>query len=164
MLLSILSSPGSCTSMSPGNPNRDDVPFGDCRMKPWSGPSRASISLTPIPHPSPTRPRPLPHSHHQARDDPGHHGETRGGDLVRAEDAAAGGRAAAAARAAVAAAAATGAAERRAAAVKGEVPAAAAGRGRWRFLKGRPQQLRRRAPRTCCCRACAFDPQCLAFF
>lgn len=44
----------------------------------------------------------------------------------------------------LAAAAAVGSAERGVAAVKGEVPAAAAGRGRWRLLKGRPRC--RRAP------------------
>lgn len=86
-------------------------------------------------------------------------GGAQGGNPARAEDAATGGRAAAAAGAALAAvpaaAAAAGAAERRAAAVKGEVLAAAAGRGRWRLLKGRPR--RRRAPCTCCRRACAFD-------
>lgn len=38
----------------------------------------------------------------------------------------------------LAAAAAVGSAERGVATVKGEVPAAAAGRGRWRLLKGRP--------------------------
>lgn len=60
------------------------------------------------------------------------------------EDAAARGRRLRQQELLLAAAAAVGSAERGVAAVKGEVPAAAAGRGRWRLLKGRPRC--RRAP------------------
>lgn len=94
------------------------------------------------PHPPPGRAPPQPlHSHHQARDDPGHHG---GAGPSPGEDAAARGRRLRQQELLLAAAAAVGSAERGVAAVKGEVPAAAADRGRWRLLKGRPRC--RRAP------------------
>lgn len=61
----------------------------------------------------------------------------------------------------LAAAVAVGSAEHGVAAVKGEVPAAAAGRGRWRLLKGRPR-CSARPPKHLLWLGMRLQPQCPA--